>query len=132
MNGEDAGTNLKLGQVYTYRVVLYSSRDRDFLALRLPVPAGAEIIDSSLVSSQKLPETTVSEEYHSYYGPVKRIYDDEVRFFFDYFSRGKETLSFLFRTTTPGTYLTPPAVAELMYEEEVFGRTEGKRYRIAP
>jgi len=39
-------------------------------------------------------------------------------------------VSFLFRTTTPGVYPTPPTRAELMYQPEVFGRTGGTTYRI--
>ena len=105
------------------RYVIYSGRDRDFLALRLPIPAGAETIDGSLATSQTL--RGQENDQQGYYGPVQRIYDNEVRFYYDTFQRGKREGSFLFRTTTPGTFSIPPASAELMYEEEVFGRTTG-------
>ncbi len=59
-----------------------------------------------------------------------RIYDSEVRFFFDQLDRGKHEVSFLFRTTTPGVFPTPPVQAELMYQPEVFGRTGGAVYTI--
>ena len=136
LEGNPMEGSLQLGQVYKMHYVLYSSRDRDFLALRLPIPAGAETIDGSLVTSQvvrgsRSAEQDEEEEYW-YYRPVQRIYDNEVRFFYDTFYRGKREGSFLFRTTTPGTFITPPATAELMYEEEVFGRTEGREYRIVP
>jgi uncharacterized protein YfaS (alpha-2-macroglobulin family) len=39
-------------------------------------------------------------------------------------------VNFLFRTTTPGVYPTPPVQAQLMYQPEVFGRTAGTVYRI--
>ena len=129
--GNPVGGSLKLGQVYRMRYVLYSGRDRDFLALRLPIPAGAETIDGSLATSQLLPEQE-QDEQDWYYAPVQRIYDNEVRFYYDSFYRGKREGSFLFRTTTPGTFSVPPASAELMYEEEVFGRTGGREYRIVP
>jgi uncharacterized protein YfaS (alpha-2-macroglobulin family) len=125
--GEAVGGTLKLGQVYRFHAVLSSSRDRDFLALRLPLPSGAEAIDASLAVSEIL---RGQAEEEGYYGPVKRVYDEEVRFFFDRFPRGKGEVSFLFRATTPGTFPTPPAMAELMYQEEVFGRTAGREYRI--
>ena len=64
------------------------------------------------------------------FGYTTHIYDDEVRFYFDTLDRGKHEVSFLFRTTTPGVYPTPPARAELMYQPEVFGRTGGTTYRI--
>jgi len=53
-----------------------------------------------------------------------------VRFYFDQLDRGKHEVTFLFRTTTPGVFPTPPTRAELMYQPEVFGRTGGTVYRI--
>ncbi|MBN2553047.1 MAG: hypothetical protein JXB06_09770 [Spirochaetales bacterium] len=122
---------LKLGQVYRMHYVLYSGRDRDFLALRIPIPSGAETIDGSLATSQLL-RGGEDEQPSRHYGLLQRIYDNEVRVYFDTFRRGKREGSFLFRTTTPGIYPTPPASAELMYEPEVFGRTPGREYRIVP
>jgi uncharacterized protein YfaS (alpha-2-macroglobulin family) len=133
------GTDLVLGKVYRMRLVFYSSKDRTFLALRAPIPSGAEPIDGSLATSQVVqpPPAQASEEGDSGYaedswypGYTTRIYDNEVRFFFDELSRGKHEVSFLFRTTTPGTFPTPPIQAELMYQPEVFGRTAGAVYRI--
>jgi len=129
--GDPVKGPLKLGEVYRLHGVVYSSRDRDFLVLRLPLPSGAEAIDGSLSTSQ-IVRRDEAENGSGYYGPIKRIYDNEVRFIYDTFYRGKRELSFLFRTTTPGTFATPPATAELMYEEEVFGRTAGREFRIAP
>ena len=120
-------------------MVIYSSRDRDFLALRVPIPAGVEGIDGSLSTSQRLPaeeaeEGPEAEQGYDEYSalPVQQVYDAEVRFFFDRFPRGRQVLSFLVRATTPGAFHAPPATAELMYEPEVFGRTAGRVVRIAP
>jgi uncharacterized protein YfaS (alpha-2-macroglobulin family) len=131
LEGNPVNGPLQLGGVYRMHCVIYSNRDRDFLALRLPLPSGAETIDGSLATSQIV---RGQQEYEDpwYFRPVQRIYDDEVRFYFDTFHRGKREVSFLFRATTPGTFLTPPATAELMYEEEVFGRTGGREFRIVP
>jgi len=131
LEGNPVSGALRLGDVYRMHCVIYSSRDRDFLALRLPLPSGAETIDGSLATSQII---RGQEEYEDpwYFRPVQRIYDDEVRFYFDTFHHGKREVSFLFRATTPGTFPTPPATAELMYEEEVFGRTGGREFRILP
>jgi len=137
------GTDLALGKVYRMRLVLYSSRDRAFLAVRAPIPSGAEPIDGSLETSQVVRpgaggaaadgQTENEAEYglEEYApGPTTRVYDNEVRFFFDEFPRGRQEVSFLFRTTTPGLFPTPPVQAELMYKGEVFGRTAGTVYRI--
>jgi uncharacterized protein YfaS (alpha-2-macroglobulin family) len=128
--------SLRLGQVYRVKAVIYSSHDRDFLALRLPIPAGAEVIDGSLATSQRLPPEAAGEAEGGGDGysplPVQQVYDDEARFFFDRFPRGRAEVSFLVRATTAGAFRTPPATAELMYEPEVFGRTAGRVVRIAP
>jgi uncharacterized protein YfaS (alpha-2-macroglobulin family) len=139
------GTDLGLGKVYTMKLVFYSSRDRTYLALRAPIPSGAEPVDGSLATSQivRPPAAQVSQNengsgetdsgYQGDFGDsgfTTRIYDNEVRFFFDELSRGKHEVSFLFRTTTPGVYPTPPVQAEMMYQPEVFGRTSGAIYRI--
>ena len=140
-----AGTDLALGKVYTMRVVFYSSQDRTYLALRAPIPSGAEPIDGSLLTSQvfKPPASPQNEDQensdngdsgytgdYGEFGYTTHIYDDEVRFYFDQLDRGKHEVTFLFRTTTPGVYPTPPTRAELMYQPEVFGRTGGTTYRI--
>ena len=118
------------------KAVVYSSRDRDFLALRVPVPAGAEVIDGSLATSQLVPPAAGEEQpeagFYDASLPVQRVYDAEVRFFFDRFPRGRREVSFLARTTTPGSFRTPPPAAELMYEQEVFGRGAGRTVRVVP
>jgi uncharacterized protein YfaS (alpha-2-macroglobulin family) len=147
------GTDLALGKVYTMKVVFYSSQDRTYLALRAPFPSGAEPIDGSLITSQIVKPTAgqgnggsqdngsdsgdngenTDNGYTGDYGEfgyTTHIYDDEVRFYFDQLDRGKHEVTFLFRTTTPGVYPTPPTRAELMYQPEVFGRTGGTVYRI--
>jgi hypothetical protein len=140
-----SGTDLALGKVYTMRVVFYSSQDRTYLALRAPIPSGAEPVDGSLLTSQifKPPAATANQDQensdngdsgytgdYGEFGYTTHIYDDEVRFYFDQLDRGKHEVTFLFRTTTPGVYPTPPTRAELMYQPEVFGRTGGTTYRI--
>jgi hypothetical protein len=136
-----SGTTLSLGKVYTMRVIFYSSKDRTFLALRAPIPSGAEPIDGSLLTSQIVKpaadqgdssQDVSADSDYGMYGYTTKIFDNEVRFFFDQLDRGKHEVRFLFRTTTPGTYPTPPVQAELMYQPEVFGRTAGAVYGIAP
>ncbi|HNZ26824.1 MAG TPA: alpha-2-macroglobulin family protein [Spirochaetota bacterium] len=133
----------KLGQTYKYTVYISSGRDREFMAVRIPLPSGAEPIDGSFVTSAGYSKTSEVEydsgsEYsrsntdlywYSPY-PVQKIYDNEVRYHIDRYYKGTLKLSFQFRTTTPGVYPTPPCTVELMYEPEVFGRTAGKIIEI--
>jgi uncharacterized protein YfaS (alpha-2-macroglobulin family) len=133
------GTTLSPGKVYRARVVLSSSRDRSYLAVRVPIPSGAEPIDGTLAATQIVkppaggagPEQEGGGEEEAWYpGYTTRMFDNEVRFFFDTFDRGRRDVEFSFRTTTPGAYNTPPVQAELMYQGEVFGRTAGTVWRI--
>jgi uncharacterized protein YfaS (alpha-2-macroglobulin family) len=48
-----------------------------------------------------------------------------VIYFADDLPPGVHTAAFVARATTPGTFILKPAKGELMYEPEVFGRTEG-------
>ncbi|MDR2053078.1 MAG: alpha-2-macroglobulin [Treponema sp.] len=123
---------LTAGRTYTRRVVVSSSRSRTFMVLRVPVPSGTEIIDAALVTSPTVP---LAEDHDGDLRfrdapPVRFVLDDEVRFHWDYFSSGRQEVRFRFRAVMPGIYPTPPAQAECMYEEEVFGRSAGELIRI--
>ena len=53
------------------------------------------------------------------------FYDNEAQYFHNYMWAGETTHSLTVRASRKGVYPTPPVQAELMYEPEVFGRTEG-------
>jgi uncharacterized protein YfaS (alpha-2-macroglobulin family) len=134
-----AGNSVKDGRLvpggtYTCRALVSSSRDRTFMALRIPVPSGAVIIDATLVTSPTVPPAEEGEGEDSYIRydrrPVRFVMDDEVRFHWDLFPAGRQEVQFRFRAVMPGVYPTPPAQAECMYEEEVFGRSAGALIRI--
>ncbi|MDR0497923.1 MAG: alpha-2-macroglobulin, partial [Treponema sp.] len=126
------GGVLDPGKTYTRKVTISSSRDRTFVALRAPVPSGAEIVDATFVTSSTVPPQQQDEDYGWYWEalPVRFIMDDEAVFHWEYFPAGKKDVEFRFRAVMPGIYPTPPVQAECMYEEEVFGRGAGELYRI--
>ncbi|MDR0582765.1 MAG: alpha-2-macroglobulin [Treponema sp.] len=129
---------LRAGKTYTRRITLSSSMDRTFVALRAPIPSGAEIIDAGFVTSSTEPPEDRDgggeegvwdwENYQS--PPVRFIMDDEARFHWDFFKAGRQQIEFRFRAVMPGVYPTPPAAAECMYEGEIFGRSAGELVRI--
>jgi uncharacterized protein YfaS (alpha-2-macroglobulin family) len=128
------------GKTYTRRVTVSSSRDRTHLALRAPVPSGAEIVDAVFVTSSTVPpppeQAGEARDRPSHYGgyyqpqPLRFIMDDEARFHWDFFRAGRQQVEFRLRAVMPGVYPTPPATAECMYEEEIFGRSAGELVRI--
>ena len=127
---------LQSGVTYRARVRLSSTRDRTFVALRVPIPSGAEILDATFVTTATFDDRggaggdDVEWRPGSSWISHQAIMDNEVQYFWDRFNRGETTVSFLFRTTRRGVYPTPPVQAELMYEPEVFGRTQGVLFTI--
>ena len=131
---------LKAGATYTRRVTVSTSRDRTHIALRAPIPSGAEIVDATFVTSPLDPPITEDEDEKDASGfwfwasfrptPVRFVMDNEVRFHWDFFGAGRQQVEFRFRAVMPGVYPTPPTSAEGMFEEEIFGRSAGELIRI--
>ena len=117
---------LTAGKTYIQKITVSSTRDRDYLSVRVPVPSGARILDASFVSTALFQERETNIDNYWYNPPRKEILDNEVQYFFDRFQKGKKELEFYFRAVRSGIYPTPPAQAECMYQPEIFGRTEGK------
>ena len=119
----DCLLNLTSGKIYKASIKLESHKNRDYVALRAPIPSGAEILDSSLVTTG-----TVDDAYSYSWGhwlSNKTIRDNEIQFFWDSFSSGTTTVNFTFRAARRGIYPVPPVQAECMYEAETFGRGDG-------
>ena len=143
-NGENTTIELESGRTYKVKLTLSSSYDRDFIALRAPVPSGAEILDATFVTSPDAAENASGQgqyssdrDYYSgyfygsdHYMSNQAIYNAEIQFFWDSFGKGKTTAEFKFRAVRRGVFPTPPVNAECMYEPEIFGRTGGVLYTI--
>lgn len=127
---------LKLGETYKMRIIISTTKRRQYVAIRVPIPSGAEVLDSSFVTTAKYEDKNNNNNdydyYYWWYRPVQFIYDNEVQYFYNDMYEGKKEMEFIFRVTTPGIYPTPPAMAECMYEDEVFGRNGGDLFLIKP
>ena len=143
-----AESTLEAGKVYREKVVISSVIDAEYVALRAPVPAGCEILNSAFVTTGTIPSPSLGEDSDSpvrplakttvrpwWYNPnrglsYKGIYDVEMQYFWDYFPRGVQEIEFTFRANRKGIYNTPCVTAECMYEEEIFGRSSGRVWKI--
>jgi uncharacterized protein YfaS (alpha-2-macroglobulin family) len=69
---------------------------------------------------------------YAFWSPFNHIEqrDSKVILFADHLPPGVHVASFVARATTPGTFVLKPARGELMYEPEVFGRSEGGTFEI--
>lgn len=123
---------LQSGKTYKATITVSSPRNRTYLAMRAPIPSGAEIMDSTFVTTGEIDGPTQEYKYGMWrqWLTRKSIRDNEIQFFWDSFGSGSTTINFTFRTARRGIYPTPPVQAECMYEPEIFGRTDGNLYII--
>ena len=122
---EDLLVPLESGVTYKAVVTIYTAKDRDHVALRVPIPSGAEVLDSTFVTSGSK-AVNGSYDYDARY-----IYDNEVQYFWDDIEKGRRVrVEFTFRAARRGVYPVTPVLAECMYEPEVFGRGNGYLYTI--
>jgi uncharacterized protein YfaS (alpha-2-macroglobulin family) len=139
-SGEPVKENqLESGKLYRLELRVSSGRDRTYLALRAPVPSGAEILDASFGTTSRSAldaVVTLADGQEGGSGVPERrishqaIFDNEVRYFWDAFPKGETSVQFTLRAARRGVYPTPPAQAECMYEPEIFGRTGGSLFTI--
>lgn len=135
-----SGSRLTAGKVYREKIIISAVTDLEYVALRAPVPAGCEILNSAFVTTGTIAQAETAQDAVqqlpwrwrpsnaglSYRG----IYDAETQYFWNYFPRGSQTVEFSFRAVRKGSYGTPCTTAECMYEEEIFGRSAGKQWTV--
>ncbi len=123
---------LDTGKTYKVKVTVSSTKDRQYLALRVPIPSGAEILDSTFATSGSEAQANTSNDHRYWWSTWanQTIYDNEIQYFWDDFNEGVRTVEFTFRTARRGVYPVTPILAECMYEPEIFGRTDGYLYTI--
>ncbi|MDR0685294.1 MAG: alpha-2-macroglobulin [Spirochaetaceae bacterium] len=126
------GNLLESGKLYRAELRVSSGRDRTYLALRAPVPSGAEILDSRFVTTSSAAEDMAGQNRSSAGHAISNeaVFDNEIQYFWDSFEKGETTVNFLFRAARRGVYPTPPVQAECMYESEIFGRSDGALFTI--
>jgi uncharacterized protein YfaS (alpha-2-macroglobulin family) len=128
-----AALSYKAGDLVRVTLTLRLTKERRFVAVTDPLPAGFEPVESWFATTARTlaqdqdqqPESNA--DWNSWwqrggFDHVER-HDDRVQLFATRLSEGRHTFSYIVRATTAGTFRTAPAHAEEMYEPEVFGRT---------
>ena len=121
------------GDLVRVTLTLQLTKERRFVAVTDPLPAGFEPVESWFTTSARAlaraqdtqePQSASWYDWFDFDGfdHVER-HDDRVELFATRLSEGRHTFSYIVRATTTGTFRTAPAHAEEMYEPEVFGRT---------
>lgn len=138
LEGKPVTENLfQAGEVYRVRLKVVTPRDRNFVVVDDPLPAGFEAVDTSLsIESKELAQRLWSfrreERKRRWWGSFDRteLGDDRVLIFADYLLAGVHNYSYLVRATTYGGFHMPATKAEEMYSPEVFGRNVGAKIEI--
>jgi uncharacterized protein YfaS (alpha-2-macroglobulin family) len=135
-----AATTYQAGDLVRVTLTLRLTKERRFVAVTDPLPAGFEAVETWFdTTAQRLSTSTqqsssrdiaTDDAEDSWTGwwrnggfdHVER-HDDRVQLFATRLSEGVHEFSYVVRATTAGTFRTAPAHAEEMYEPEVFGRT---------
>ncbi len=124
----------------TYKVTLSMSvpQDRHFVAVESPLPAGLELIDLSLKTTQQgLYDEELNQSENPYgwwnnlwYFNHTEFRDDRLLLFADYLPTGVYEYEYLVRATTPGKFRHRPARIYEMYFPETFGQSSGEWFVI--
>ena len=128
-----AATSFKAGDLIRVTLTLRLTKERRFVAVTDPLPAGLEPVESWFATSAADLSRAQDDQgpgdggwfawwQRGGFDHVER-HDDRVQLFATRLSEGEHTFSYIARATTAGTFRTAPAHAEEMYEPEVFGRT---------
>jgi uncharacterized protein YfaS (alpha-2-macroglobulin family) len=134
-----AATSYKAGDLVRVTLTFRLTKERRFVAVTDPLPAGFEAVESWFASTardlaarqdqQSGGEEDRGEEAdwdrwwrRGGFDHIER-HDDRIQLFATRLGEGTHAFSYIARATTSGTFRTAPARAEEMYEPEVFGRT---------
>lgn len=129
-----AATSFNAGDLVRVTISLDLPKERRFVAVTDPVPAGFEPVESWFATTasdlaratdqQDDGETPKWEDVwrRGTFDHVER-HDDRVLLFGTRLSEGHHEFSYIVRATTAGTFQVAPTRAEEMYEPEVSGRT---------
>ncbi|MDD2805710.1 MAG: alpha-2-macroglobulin family protein [Elusimicrobiales bacterium] len=130
----DGGKVFRAGARALVTLTVKTPQDRTFVAVNDPVPAGFEIVNTEFaVESSEDARALAGKSRGGGWGGFERAerYDDRLLIFADYLTAGEHKYTYVVQATSPGVYYWPSALAEGMYEPEVFGRTAGGEAEVA-
>jgi len=127
------GWQVKAG-VYVRIDLEISVQDRrHYVVVDDPLPAGLELVNTEYKTSAHQAQNDEAGPFGSYpswHFNHRELRDERSLHFADELPPGTYTLSVIARSTTRGTFITPPARSEEMYHPEVFGRSATDRMTV--
>lgn len=129
-------TSYKSGDTVRVTLTVRLSKERTFVAINDPLPAGFEPVETRFATTGRAEADAASDssfehEEHDWtwgwraggFDHIER-HDDKVRLFATRLGAGVHTYSYTARATTSGTFRVAPTRIEQMYRPEVWGRSE--------
>ncbi|MBG7610254.1 MAG: hypothetical protein IZT55_05235, partial [Anaerolineae bacterium] len=124
-----------VGELVTARITITLEQDAYYLVLEDYIPAGTEILNTSLKTSQLgEAEYDVSNPFGDGWGwwffNDPQIYDDHIAWSVDYLPSGTYEITYTLVSAQPGEYHVIPARAWQFYFPEVQGNSAGEIFEI--
>jgi uncharacterized protein YfaS (alpha-2-macroglobulin family) len=126
-----------VGDVISVTVTIVAPTDLYHVLIETPIPAGAEALDPSLATTsnefggpaleQVEEERNVWQAWTPSYTDIR---DDKVALFATRLAAGAYEYTFQVRATLPGEYRVLPVYGEMMYFNEVWGRSSGALFTV--
>ncbi len=126
---ETPGTKLDftVGQVIEEHVQVVNPEERFYVAVVIPLAAGVEPLNPALATAP--PEATPSGSL-TLEPTYVAFLDDHVAYYYNTLPAGTYDFYFRTRATTQGSFIQPPAKAEMMYDEAVRGQSAGALIQV--
>ncbi|MBN1317002.1 MAG: hypothetical protein JXA42_16090, partial [Anaerolineales bacterium] len=133
--------NIPLGEAVRVKLTIVAPNDLYYVVVEDPLPAGAEAVDQTLLTSSSIDAgegwSPADQDYRwGYWGwwwfNQTQILDEKVVLFADYLPAGTYEYTYTMRASLPGEFQVMPATAREFYFPEVFGRSEGMLFTIQP
>ncbi|MCL5995592.1 MAG: alpha-2-macroglobulin, partial [Chloroflexi bacterium] len=132
----EAITSAPVGQNVRVRLTIVAPNDLYFVRVTDPLPGGAEVVDTSLKTSQQIGTQTSVQQIGSDTGwgwwwfSHTELRDDHAALFASNLPAGTYEYTYVIRTSIAGSFKVMPASVEESYFPETFGRSDGAQFTI--
>ena len=120
---------IQIGTIVEEHIRVVNPEVRHYVAIAAPFAAGFEPMNPNLATA---PEAAKPAETMTLEPAYAQYQDDRVIFYYDTLPKGTYDFYFRLRTSIAGSFVHPPAKAEMMYRETVRGRSDGTRIIVTP
>ncbi len=135
-----ATTSAKVGDVIQVKVTLVVPHSSYYVMVEDPLPAGMEVVDTSLRTTsqqvegpqvEKNSEKDPSQKIGWWWTPTHvDLRDDKAVLFATSLDPGSYQFTYSIRASLPGTFMTLPVTASQMYFPDVWGRGAGSQFVV--